>query len=324
MTSPTTAFNYPPLEHPRFTFSPLATTTIPHGASTVDRTSPTSRSHLLRGSASPPTPHSYPQTASSHPHPLLPDHPHTSLSHSSEPLSSCPLHPHPLSKESILSLLTRTTPHVHSLKSYTQSDAKSKVLSTLQFFKPTYSPTHTNSPKPLPETSLLISLFRSPPQLVSHTLFTYNSNNGSFDPMRTVPHRQHSLSPTISPLHPLSCFPYPLLFLSNHQSTLLSEHTRSQFSPIKNTHHLHTPPHSTFPSTNSKYTPTSTQQPAKPASNLLPGAPPLGFGALSAKSGADPHHRRYITRTSMRPLSTRTLPPYATLVSTVSTAPYHP
>ena len=102
--------------------------------------------------------------------------------------------------------------------------------------------------------------------------------------------------PTIPPIHPPSCSLSPLLFPFNHQSIPPSALMRLQRSPTRNIHH--TPPRPTFPLTSNRSTPTFTPPPARPTSSLLPGDLPLGFGAPSAKNGAEPHHHHSITKTS--------------------------
>ena len=185
-----------------------------------------------------------------------------------------------------------------------------------------YSQTRTNSPKPPPDTILLTSLYKSPPPLASHTLFTYSSNNGSLDPTKTARPRPLSLSAIILPTHLPSCSLFPPLFPFNHQSIPPSARMRLQRSPTRNTHH--TPPRPTFPLTSNRSTPTFTPPPARPISSLLPGDLPLGFGAPSAKNGAEPHHHHSITKTSTKPSSTITPSPHVNLASNILMVPSLP
>ena len=142
---------------------------IPHGASTADLTSLTLRSPSQRDSALPHMQLSSLQTAWSHHPPLPPSHPHTSSFHSSKPPFSFPPLSLQLYRESTQFSLTHTTPYVHSLTSFMLSEKKPDHPTTLLSSRPISSPTHINSHKPPPNTTLLISPDKFPLPLASHT-----------------------------------------------------------------------------------------------------------------------------------------------------------
>ena len=220
--------------------------------------------------------------------------------------------------------MTHKIHHAYSPKHFTPCDANSTPPNTLQSSRPTSSPTHTSSHRPPLGITLLTCPSKFPLPPASHILFTSNINNGFSDLTRTVHLKLQQLSPLVSPIPPPSCSPYLRLSLSSPPSTPLCVHTKSPPHPISNYNQNPTLDHQAFHSTNIAYTPTFTQLHAKPKSNLLPPAHPLDSGAPTAKNGADPHHHQFITKILMKLPSTKTPFPFATPVSTVSTAPYPP
>ena len=218
--------------------------------------------------------------------------------------------------------MTHKIHHAFSPKHYTPCDVNSTPPNTSQSSRPTSSPTLISSPRPLLGITLLTFPSKSPLPPASHTLFISNTNNGYSDLMKIAHRKPLLLSPLISHTPPPLCSPFPHLSLSNHLSTALCAHTKSPPHLINN-HNLNpTLHHQRSHSTSITFTPTFTQLLARPTSNLLPGARQLDSGAPSAKHAADLHHHQFTTETSTKPPWTKTPFPFATLVCTVSTAPY--